>query len=87
MFWKVVGELQRPKYMTIGWYRPYLVLNTAFLLVSLFDAYFVEPSFYVELAKDECVLYFCGQFRYQREWIPIADGMLVDTSVVLYRSL
>ena len=29
IFWKVAGELQRPKYMTIGSYKPYLVLNAA----------------------------------------------------------
>ena len=29
MFWNVTGELQRPKYITMGSYRPYLVLNTA----------------------------------------------------------
>ena len=29
MFWKVAGELQRPKYMTMGSYKPYFVLNAA----------------------------------------------------------
>ena len=29
IFWKVAGELQRPRYMTIGSYKPYLVLNAA----------------------------------------------------------
>ena len=37
-----------------------LRLERCFVLVSIFDAYFVEAPFNVELGEDERVLYFCN---------------------------
>ena len=70
-----------------GFVQPILCLERSFMLVTIFDAYFVEASFYVELGEDECVSYFCDQFWYERKWISIANCPFVNTSVVLYQSL
>ena len=64
-----------------------LGLECCFVLVSIFDVYFVEASFNVEFGKDKRVLYFCDEFWYEREWLSVANRPLVDPSVVLYWSL
>ena len=55
-----------------------------FVLVSIFDAYFVKSSFYVELGKAKCVLYFCNSFLYEWKGVSVADSPSVYASVVLY---
>ena len=57
------------------------------MLISVLDTYFVEASFNVELGEDECVLYFCDQFRDEGKWVSVADCPFVNTPIVLYRSL
>ena len=58
-----------------------------FVLVSIFDPYLIEGSFYIEFCEDEGILYVCDQLRYEGKWVSIADSPLVNSSVVLYRSL
>ena len=43
-----------------GFIQPVLRLECSFVLVTIFDAYFVKASFYVELGEDEHVSYFCN---------------------------
>ena len=64
-----------------------LGLERCFMLVSLFNAYFVKASFDVKLGEDECILYFCYELWYQREWVPVVNCPLVNSSIVLYWSL
>ena len=64
-----------------------LGLKRRFMLVSLFDVYFIETPFDVELGEDERILYFSYELWYQREWVSVANRPLVNSSVVLYWSL
>ena len=42
-----------------GFIQAVFRFECSFMLVSIFDAYFVEAPFYVEFGEDKCVSYFC----------------------------
>ena len=81
------GRVAEPEIHDHGFIQPILCLERGFVLVSIFDAYFVKASFYVELGEDERILYFCDKFWYEGKWVSIANRSFVNTPVVLYWSL
>ena len=64
-----------------------LCFERCFMLISIFDAYFVKASFYIEFGKDERVLYFCDQFWYKGKRVLVANCPFIDAPIVLYWSL
>ena len=53
------GGVTEPEIHNHGFIQPVLCLERGFVLVAIFDAYFVKASFYIELGEDECVPHFC----------------------------
>ena len=56
---KGCGGVAEPKIHDHGFIQPVLCLECGFVLVAIFDVYFVKASFYIKLGEDERVSYFC----------------------------
>ena len=67
-----------------GFIQAVLCFECCFVLISIFDVYFVEAPFYVEFGEDERVLYFCDQFWYKGKWVSVVNCPFVNASIILY---
>ena len=78
------GGVAEPEIHDHRFIQPILRLEHGFVLVSVFDAYFVKSSFYVELGEYKRISYFSDQLWYEGKWISIANCPFIDASIVLY---
>ena len=79
---KVAGELVRPKYMTVGSYRPKGVLKVAFPPIFFFDMYIIVSPSEVELWEEGLSLKVFNDVSDKGKGVVVAYGPFVQDTIV-----